>query len=214
MVRRDAPRVLFFHPGSVCSDAAYDMAYTLGTNIGFRNASAANNEGSLEPTVAVSAVEPEDIPLPYYKAYPYVTTARELARAANGSKTAADNPPREGHEPDLIPEEDGVDDLDSDGEDQDEALTGTEYDRAPYVPDTSKTDEENAALKVEWEKKEEERLAILPARDTLAVDHPAYKAPSGPRRQRRKASKRSGPGGAEPNAPKPPATAPAWNNNA
>jgi hypothetical protein len=218
MVRRDAPRVLFFHRGSVCSDAGYDMAYTIGSNIGFRNADAANNEGSLEPAVAVSAVEPADIPLPYYQAYPYVTTARELARAANGVLKADANPPH-GDDEDL--ETDDDDDLDLDGPDLDEELTGTEYDRTPYTPDTSKTDEENAKLKEEWDQKELERLAMLPARDTLAVDHPAYKAPSGPKRRRikdpnaRRARKAAKGGTAdEPNAPQPPATAPAWNNNA
>lgn len=184
MARRDAPRILFFHQGPTVSDEVYDFAYTLGSNIGFRNATGAGTDTSLEPCVAVAAEEPEHVPREYYEAYPFVTTAKEVLRAARGDMKAEDNPS-------LTHDDD--DELDLEGEDQDEALTGTEYDLAPYVPDTSKTDEENAALKTEWDTKEVERVAMLPARDTLAVDHPAYKAPSGPRRQRRKATKRTAP---------------------
>lgn len=205
-MRRDAPRVLFFHPGSLCSDAAANMAFLISTNIGFRNGTAPSNDGSLEPCVAVSGERPEDVPLPYYEAYPYVTTAAELVRAAGGRLKAEDNPDREDVE---VEDEDEIE-----NEDPDEGMEPNEYTPAPFVPVEGNTEEQNAADKAVWDQKELERIALLPDRSTLAVDHPAYKAPSGPKRQRRKASTRRGPGASEPNTPTPPPQPPGWNNNA
>jgi hypothetical protein len=209
-MRRDAPKVLFFHAGTVISDAAYDMAYTLGQNINFRNSLQIGNEGSLEPCVAVSAEEPEIVPLEYYLAYPYVTTAQALNRAARGVLTAADNPARtdiEDDAPDADPDED------EDEENEDENLTGTEYDFVPYTVDTAKSEDENKAAEEEWNKAETARIAALPDRSTLDKDHPAYKAPKTAKKKPGRGRKNAAAGGT-PNAPTPPANAPAWKNNA
>lgn len=111
MVKKRAPRVLFFTANAMPTEAEYALADDLGGNVGFRNGKIAGTNTKPETCDAVAAIKGHTIPLVYANhQVPRVRSAADVAKLKPSFKRDigySDDEPEDDDAPVVVPSAEG-----------------------------------------------------------------------------------------------------------